>query len=688
MSYIPPYNFVPVDVEACEKKEPVWHDVFPQSEKYSGRIRCTAYALTPMIAGNEQVAYENLSEEEQKEVSENARAKVGVRIEKVSVSHDHKLVRPFRFPDEQLGISGHTLTGLFANVYAAITNSPVERVNDRTFSFRPNVAFPPNGMRNPPGPQPYAGILLANGTGYSVLTFPVQRPEFAKVTSVPAVTAWLASASVANFSTWLRAMPALTDIVLPCGGGLDGDGELQRAFSGSNYAPCNQQCLRVDTRKLMALTAADILPLSGQVLEGFERTVKHLATDHLENHPQLSDDAHRKRVRAALSTNRSLRPGAIVFVEVLKGKIVTIGMNFRYRWCFENSFTRYALDASLKNGTLRPLFDLRSEQAKPRSTATLSPRRRLFGFVDPKPDDADENALIAFAGRVKVSCAIHEPETGERKPYVPLKVLGSPKTSAYEFYLSQNASAGKLKDYGEPGNPHGAGEPRGRKFYLHQPEAAWEPRRYRIQLDESPQENWGRIFQTAEMLVTPRLTGAGIKRFPTFRFTVLFENLDEDELSNLLLAVGLGNRETDFTSLENTPERLQNSSLYAGDNIPLAHKIGHAQPLGLGSLLTRIDAVERIQVNEQGQPQWSNYDKRPTADALPAALAAVAAFRPAENIQYPLAPDRGGNLTIHNFHTAVHIQQGRVRRGHRDSPSDFALRTAEEAHLNPINEPT
>lgn len=190
----------------------------------------------------------------------------------------------------------------------------------------------------------------------------------------------------------------------------------------------------------------------------------------------------------------------------------------------------------------------------------LDAARRIFGRV---PGEAQKGADGdgAWAGRVRVG-AVHY-EGGARTEHFTLRPLMSPKVQAAGFYLTgpKHVSWAPGKD----------GELAGTKVYWHQPP---------VEVPGEAHDIAARVRATA-VAVAPDGTPAHTRNNTTvealvdgsFRVDVWFEDLDDHELGALLLAVSLRFRE-------------------AGR---VGWRIGLAKPLGLGSVVNTLDAVEMLE---------------------------------------------------------------------------------------------
>lgn len=168
---------------------------------------------------------------------------------------------------------------------------------------------------------------------------------------------------------------------------------------------------------------------------------------------------------------------------------------------------------------------------------SLCPACAVFGMVgDVKAGNQGYGSNVRFTEGMAANVSVDD-------KYTILKELGSPKPSYLKFY-SKNGL-----DYDAKG-----AQIRGRKFYWHIPKAA---------VDDS-------IYRTDK----PNGRNSQIQLFKTnstFKFKVFYDNLTTEQVKKLAWAITLGGNDT--------------------NNM---HKIGHAKPLGLGSIKITIDKnIER-----------------------------------------------------------------------------------------------
>lgn len=178
----------------------------------------------------------------------------------------------------------------------------------------------------------------------------------------------------------------------------------------------------------------------------------------------------------------------------------------------------------------------------------LCPACRLFGTAEGK----------GKGSKVRFTDAKYSGSVGPSIKTATLGILSSPKPSAYEFYLNKpkgaifwnyNYYSKKVGDETRYYPLNGKLMPRGRKFYWHSPAA-----------DTSEHERSGQ--NTTMDYLEP--SGAA------FQFRIYFDGVTDHELEQLKWVVNFG------------------------ENIKLGkycHKLGHARPLGFGSVKLTIDSI-------------------------------------------------------------------------------------------------
>lgn len=196
----------------------------------------------------------------------------------------------------------------------------------------------------------------------------------------------------------------------------------------------------------------------------------------------------------------------------------------------------------------------------PHDDDRLDAARRIFGRVPGEsPTGGSEDR--AWAGRVRIGAVRYDGDA--RTERFTLRALMSPKIQAAGFYLT-----GPSHVSWAPGK---GGRLAGTKVYWHQPP---------VQVPGEAEDIAARVRATA-VERAPDGTIARTKNNSTvealvdgsFRLDVWFEDLDENEFGALLLAVSLRFR----------------------DGGAVGWRIGMAKPLGLGSVINTVEAVELLQ---------------------------------------------------------------------------------------------
>lgn len=186
----------------------------------------------------------------------------------------------------------------------------------------------------------------------------------------------------------------------------------------------------------------------------------------------------------------------------------------------------------------------------------------IFGFVRESQKNKSTEQK-STAGRISVGDAVLIPDQKEifvsEKP-ISLKILGSPKPTTFQHYLTQKSDQQKqLSTYDDLNST----VIRGHKLYWHRGDPD-----VKRDLSENTEPFWQNDTQHTQV----RPVKAGIK----FHFRVRFDNLSDVELGCLMWTL----------------------KLPAGDQKEYCHKLGMGKPLGMGSVrinpeLYLIDRQER-----------------------------------------------------------------------------------------------
>ena len=551
-----PYGFVAIDTTKSVLDSPVWHDGSIGDDLLSGEIRCTVTALTPFLPGNfrypisvapSQLGYPNASVKKQ-------------------------VAEPLRLKDGRVVIPGSALKGMLRHSLGALLSAPMERVAEHHYSYRPNLDF--NGIEAEKLVFRPALIVGRAGDGWELRIFDSPRAalfvrEAAEATVRQAIEASQNKAvsvvaGVDKERNHLVFSPGKNTTfdhpmrLVKYKGGIDGVGYLAAAF---NKRSKTYSCALVPAKYLCGVE------LSADVYERFlAHQANVLATEHLTSHPLKFDQ---QQVSSEIKKNK-FEVGQLIYVELKTdgrgitsdSEVVSCGQHFRYRWAYSSSVR---MQAGKPRACLTPAPAELSSPPNWVGKADVPPEkltgaRLLFGYVHDKDNAIGKGAYTRLAGRIAINHAVSKgvPKfLGEAPTHcVPLKILGQPKTSAWEFYVEQEA-AGQLNTYGDlPGDA--GGELRGRKFYRHWPACS------ETHIKATDQDT----INSDQSTLARFICGKGTE----FRFTIRFARLRPWELGAL------------FAVIE--PRQLAG----AGVEKKFAHKLGLGRPLGMGSV--QLEAEE------------------------------------------------------------------------------------------------
>jgi len=693
-----PYGFVGLPQELTTAP-PIWHDGTSSMERLSGEIRFELETLTPLLVGWERqtlnareeacavpirkinrnecadfvnsaarAIYPNAAENDdqqrqkkQKKV-ENDRRKyiervqdhiVDVQVPNGGWSIDSKSVLcPLRAPwgRRPVIIPGDSLKGLLRHELGALLGSPMERVAERSYSYRPNALFPN---------QPNARLI----------------PRIARVPNDGVVMKALDDKSQVRVPTKLELLPMNLryDKWRKQNANYyrfdDGDGATYRGGQGAGEKLNSKHNLH---EKLTTNPSqpTETVTLSQAVQDGYLATVRHLVDldyGHFsERHPDVpkaikGDDARRRILEAA--KNNVFQPGDLIWVEwdTEKKCIVSFGWHYYYRWAYVDTVRKDAAAPNLERHGLFPLPTEReldgNEDDNHRPPKGLSPVRRLFGYTG---DNEGSKGIgtgdhAQLMGRVFVNAGLEvvgENDSDDDRFLKPtfLKELGMPRPSAVEHYLKQpdypnpkgRNDKAKLLTYGDAAGYDTPGELAGRKFYLDRKDAyegtPWQ--------DDSPtnrQNERGTLALEAS------------KPGRRFRFTIRFRDLDAAELAAILVAL--------------CPDQFK--GLLGGTwQHGYCSKLGYARPLGWGSV--RIEARQLLWLDETGEvptlkPEanveaWVK-DKHRKTQSQNDWLDIHRRNHPnAADYPCPEQADKNGERNIYTFHTTLRAEHSRNRR--------------------------
>lgn len=587
-----PYGFIRINTEKSVLDTPILHDGSSGGELLSGEICCTLTALTPLLPGNARYSVE---EADQQKLN-----KWGFD----TLDQDKQIAEPLRLPDGRVVIAGSALKGMIRHSLSALLDAPMERVTEHHYTYRPNLDH-----ANPAARECRPAIVTGkNSIGeWEIDLLPAGR-------------------NVVQF----RSMPA-GGKKYDYRGGIDGKGILAAGLSRPMFtysAAYVEACY---------LSNATQLTIPESVYQAYENTQQVLMIHHIDAHNKSKfkpDDAKRE-----ISSATQLTVNQLIYVEIEgdSPRVVSMGHHYQYRWAYTSS-------VRMRSGKLRDCLAVHTDEEKGTRPDKLTGARLFFGYVNNKDTPIGEGAHKRLAGRIAPNHAVSEKDPKflgtERQGYcVPLKILGQPKPSAWEFYLQQDSSKPPAT-YGDlPGDA--GGELAGRKYYPHQPG---------IQTVEQIQETDLTIIQSKQSTLARFIC----KPDTEFKFTLHFARLREWELGALLAVL--------------EPYRLaENGKPNEND---YAHKLGLGRPLGMGSVEIKIDTIRIRQENEIYLQEKQAADFQSAIDKLKTKLVKNEALEDwlamhcydTKNTQRRAYPTPGAGQTIYAWHSQIRRDYAKIRR--------------------------
>ncbi len=624
-----PYGFVALSKDLTTSA-PIWHDGTGTAGRLSGEIRFELETLTPLLVGWERG---QVGDNESDWPVPSNLAGVG------QLGNEKSVLCPLRAPwgKRPVVIPGDSLKGLLRLELGALLGAPMERVAERSYSYRPNALFTKDA-----GAKLMARIarVPSDGIEMKALDDKTQVRVPTKLELLPTKLRYdKKREQTANYYRFD-----------------DGNGATYRGGQGAGK---NLNSKRNLHKKLTANPSqpTETATLSLAVQDGYLATIRHLVDiDHghfSERHPDVpntvkGDDARDRILEAA--KHEVFQPGDLVWVEwdTEKKCVVSLGWHYYYRWAYTDSVRKDADATKLERYGLFPLDEEREKDGD--APKALSAVRRLFGYTGDNEGSAGigENDHAQLMGRVFVNAGLEvvgENHSDEQRFLRPtfLKELGMPRPSAVEHYLKQPhhprsrpSDNATLVTYGDAAGYDAPGDLAGRKFYLDRPSGVAE--------DAS---DTNRRNERSTLALEASKPGR------QFRFTVRFRDLDAAELSAILVAL--------------SPDQFK-TALDGTHTDGYCSKLGYARPLGWGSV--RIEAKQLLLLDEASEaptlkPEadltaWvtKNHQKTSTLDEW---LAIHRRNHP-NAADYPRARDRDGNENIYTFHTGLRADHSRNRR--------------------------
>lgn len=624
-----PYAFVSLP-QHFVTTAPIWHDGTSSVGKLSGEVRFELETLTPLLVGWERGQVGDKASE----------WPVPQNLDGVGQLDANKSVLcPLRAPwgKRPVIIPGDSLKGLLRHELGALLGAPMERVAERSYSYRPNALFP---NKQNPFLVPRLARVLENK---ELPLWP--DPNSPKMRVPSRLEIFMANLEYNN-----RAKKFDFQFDQPGGA----------TYRGGQGAGCKLNSKRKlhSSIKVLKQNVKNV-PVPDSAQQGYLATLRHLTDlDHghfSERHPDVpnivtGDTARNCILKAA--QNVVFQPGDLIWVEwdTQKECIVSFGWHYYYRWAYVNTVRRDR-DADAPNKERYGLFPLPDERQQDEAGVprALSAVRRLFGYTGDNEGSAGigKDDYEQLMGRISINAALEvvgNEETDEQRFLPPtfLRELGMPRPSAVEFYLKQpyypNArpsDQAKLVTYGDAAGYDKPGELAGRKFYLDRSDA-YEGEPWK---DDSEAN---RANERSTLALEASRPGR------KFRFTLRFRDLDPHELAAILVAL--------------CPHQFK-QVLDGNHSDGYCSKLGYARPLGWGSV--RIEARALLFLNfADGKPElraecdiaaWVQKHYQPTE--MQAEWLAVHCHKHPNADDYPRK-----NGQIYTFHADLRAEHSRLRR--------------------------
>lgn len=627
-----PYGFVALP-SSFDTKPPVWHDGTGSKERFSGEIRCELENLTPLLVGWERGQVGDADSD----------WPVLATLDAVDgkLTAGKSVLCPLRAPwgKRPVIIPGDSLKGLLRHELGALLGAPMERVAERSYSYRPNAMYPSESKNRFLVPR-LASVL-------EVETKPLDADHQARVPKrlglFPITLEYNKKANKFDYRFDQQG------------------GAHYRGGQGAGERLNSKHRVHTSLKVLRDEEQTESCDVPHAAQDGYLATLRHLVDlghGHFsERHPDVpkditGDEARRRILKAA--AEEVFQPGDFIWVEwdTRKKCIVSLGWHYYYRWAYTDTVRRQG--GRLERHGLFPL-DREREKDNEGAPAELSAVRRLFGYTGDNEGSAGigDGDYTQLMSRVSVNAALevvgdNEADDQRFLPPTFLKELGMPRPSAVEFYLKQPyhprsrpSDRATLVTYGDAAGYDTPGELAGRKFYLDRKDAYGNDGKGLAPgpaADSSPENRKNERSTLALEASKP-----GRK----FRFTVRFRDLDAHEVAAILVAL--------------CPDQFK--GVLGGHHADgYCSKLGYARPLGWGSvriaarqLLLLDEAGDAPVLNEADPAAWvkQHHQKTATQDAW----LAIHRRRHPDAEDYPRR-----NGEIFTFHTSLRAEHSRKRR--------------------------
>lgn len=621
-----PFGFVSLPSQFASEI-PIWHDGTNDMTLLSGEIRCELTNLTPMLVGWERRTIKEIFDQKQDDATFVDNPQIG------EPNSNKSCLCPLRanWGARPVLLQGDSIKGLIRHELGALLGAPMERVAERSYSYRPNSMYPDNRAVLWPrlARVPVDGIDIR----------PLDTADGTKNVRVP-VKLELFQLEL----TYKGSDPPYYRFDVPSGATYRGG---QGAGNFINSAK------KLHTSIEASPNTTITVDVSEEVQQGYLNTLSHLtnlAHGHFsDRHPESDIGQTAQRTILDAAQNDVFSPGDMVWVEwdTQNDCIVSLGWHYYYRWAYQD--TVRLIDWYEERPGLFPLEDERTNDAEG-APARLSPVRRLFGYTGDNPgsEGIGQQDHEQLMGRIFVNTAIEvvdEAKTNEQRFLPPtfLKELGMPRPSAVEHYIKQPHHPHRrpwddatLMTYGDATGYDEPGELAGRKFYLDRSDAyTGEPWK-----DDSEANRQNDRSTLAFEASQPQ---------SKFRFTVRFRDLEAKELAWLIVAL--------------CPNQFK--SLLGGNHRDgYCSKLGYARPLGWGSVRISVCDLLLLDPSVNGLPALRPNDLLPWMQQNVVRPPQLREWLDIHRCKHPEAGKypTGKNGLIYTYHTGLRAQHSRDRR--------------------------
>jgi len=548
-------------------------------------------------------------------------------------------------------IPGTSIKGSIRQAISAFMNAPMERVTERLFSYRPNVAAS-NVDKAPLNYFPAVVDRIYDDGAIRVTV--IDGPNKVKFVESPRAGDLHNEANLKLHEDILNTLvpgellpPAsmqhyridnnrfLFDLnsplnnrggyrVLKYATGIDGNAvlaELAKDNDEEGEEPRFKHHFRALVLDADIDTKRNGLTIETDVVGQYQRTLAMLADQyqgHLSRIPGRDKIKNLDEIAKAVERNGP-RPNQLIYVEARMSpqgtplEIVSFGTHFRYRWAYADSVREVLIDPD--TGAMDTRVELRpasGERIASRNDnfqhGKLTGARLLFGYTADRASGSigiGDGSFARFAGRIAINHAIELVEPGKEGPesrflylrgltgdarfLLPLRILGAPKPSAVEHYVQQDGV----------GEIHGATVTYGDLTGYGPKGGKLNGRKfYRHQPIGVPlgplAGNESFLAENHDICIGDQ---AGLARLVSrpgtrYRFTVRFRDLRQWELGALLLAMQpdlIAGLPADTLEPKLCSVIDEARNMRQDDRQPLfALKMGYARPLGFGSVALSV----------------------------------------------------------------------------------------------------